>query len=134
MVDELTKSLQMRLHTSRRVPMPLLPCLPTDARENGLIMGGYAMYQPAVAARVREAAYAVNAEKLLAVLCDPSKTVGELLEGLSCVAHLLLTLFRALGTAIMTGQLYNDLRATIRGIVHVVLKVQEHCPATPVLF
>ncbi|CAN0485749.1 unnamed protein product, partial [Scytosiphon promiscuus] len=72
------------------------------------------------------------AEKLLAVLCDPSKTVGELLEGLSCVAHLLLILFRALRTAAMTGQLYHDLQATIRGIFTVVLKVQEHCPATPV--
>lgn len=75
---------------------------------------------------------AVIAEKLLAVLCDPSKTVGELLEGLSCVAHLLLILFRALRTAVMTGQLYHDLQATIRGIFFVVLKVQEHCPAMPV--
>lgn len=66
------------------------------------------------------------------MLCDPSKTVGELLEGLSCVAHLLLILFRALRTAAMTGQLYHDLQATIRGIFTVVLKVQEHCPATPV--
>lgn len=75
---------------------------------------------------------AVIADKLLAVLCDPTKTVGGLLEGLSCVAHLLLHLFRALRTAAMTGQLYHDLQATIRGIFSVVLKVQEHCPATPV--
>ena len=76
---------------------------------------------------------AVNAEKLIGVLCDSSKTVGELLEGLSSVANFLLILFRALGTAAMAGQLYHGLQATIRGIFHVVLKVQEHCPAMPVL-
>ena len=76
---------------------------------------------------------AVIAEKLLTVLCNPKKTVLELLEGLSCVAHLLLILFRALRTAVMTGQLYHDLQATIRGIFFVALKVQDHCPATPVL-
>lgn len=75
---------------------------------------------------------AAIAERLLAVLCNPKKTVRELLEGLSCVAHLLLILFRALRTAVMTGQLYHDLQATIRGIFFVVLKVQDHCPATPV--
>ena len=32
----------------------------------------------------------------------------------------------------MTGQLYNDLQGTIRGIFFVVPKVQDHCPATPV--
>ena len=75
---------------------------------------------------------AVIAEKLLAVLCNPKKTVRELLEGLSCVAHLLLILVRALRTAVMTGQLYHDLQATIHGIFFVVLKVQDHCLTTPV--
>ncbi|CAN0440456.1 unnamed protein product, partial [Scytosiphon promiscuus] len=69
------------------------------------------------------------AENLLAVLCDPSKSVGQLLEGLSCVAHLLLILYRARRTGVMTGQLYHDLQATIRGIFYCALKVQQHCPA-----
>jgi len=74
---------------------------------------------------------AVIAENLLAVLCDPSKKVGQLLEGLSCVAHLLLILFRARGPAVVTAQLYHDLQATIRGIFYCVLQVQAHCPAMP---
>ncbi|CAN0325198.1 unnamed protein product [Ectocarpus sp. 4 AP-2014] len=89
--------------------------------------------KPALAALHRDLKVkAVIAEKLLAVLRDPSKTVRELLEGLSCVAHLLLILYRALRTATMTGQLYHDLQATIRGIFYVVLRVQQHCKARPV--
>lgn len=72
---------------------------------------------------------AAIAEDLLAVLCDPAKTVGQLLEGLSRVSHLLLIIFRARRTAFMTGQLYHDLQATIRGIYFCALKVQQHCPA-----
>ena len=72
------------------------------------------------------------AEKLLAVLCNPKKTVRELLAGFSCFAHLLLILLCALRTAVMTTQLCHDLQATIHGIFFVVLKVQDHCPATPV--
>lgn len=68
-------------------------------------------------------------ENLVAVLCDPSKSVGQLLEGLSCVAHLLLVLFRVHRTGVMTGQLYHDTQATIRGIFYCVLKVQEHSEA-----
>ena len=72
---------------------------------------------------------AVTAENLLAVLCDPSKTVEQLLEGLSCVAHLFIILYRARQTGLMTGKLYRDTQATILGIFYCVLQVQQHYSA-----
>lgn len=70
-------------------------------------------------------------EPLLAVLYDPSKGVDQLLQGLSCVSHLLLILFRAHRTSFMTGQLYHDTQAMVRALFHCVRQAQQHCPSEP---
>lgn len=48
---------------------------------------------------------AAMSKRLLAVLCDKSEGIGELLRGLFCVAHLMLILYRVNGTAFTTSQL-----------------------------
>ncbi|CAM9196785.1 unnamed protein product, partial [Hapterophycus canaliculatus] len=70
-------------------------------------------------------------EKLLAPLFDVEKDVATLLEGLSCVAHMQLILFRQHKTNLMTGQLYHDTQATIRAIFFCVIRAKKHCPAEP---
>lgn len=71
------------------------------------------------------------AERLLAILLRPETDVAELLQGLSCVSHLLLVLYRQHKTAFMTGQLYHDTQAMIRSIFYCVLQAQKHCPNQP---
>ncbi|CAM9909880.1 unnamed protein product, partial [Sphacelaria rigidula] len=68
------------------------------------------------------------AKRLLAVLFDNTKGIGELLQGLSCVAHLLLILFRANETAFKTSQSYHDIQATVRGVFFVVQQAKTLCP------
>ncbi|CAM9924000.1 unnamed protein product [Sphacelaria rigidula] len=59
-------------------------------------------------------------ERLLAELLDCKKGVAELLAGLPCVAHSLLLLYREHKTRYVTGQLYHDMQATIRGVFYVI--------------
>lgn len=44
----------------------------------------------------------------LAVLTDSTKNIGDLLQGLSCVAHLMTILYRTHETAFISDQLYHD--------------------------
>lgn len=64
-------------------------------------------------------------KRLLAVLFEKSKAVGELLRGLSCVVHLMLILYRANGTVFMTSQLHHDPQALFRGVFFVVLQARS---------
>ncbi|CAM9215393.1 unnamed protein product, partial [Sphacelaria rigidula] len=50
--------------------------------------------------------------------------LGELLQGLSCAAHLLLILFRVNGTAFKTSQSYHDIHGTVREIFFVVQRAK----------
>ncbi|CAN0149078.1 unnamed protein product [Scytosiphon promiscuus] len=72
---------------------------------------------------------AARLEKLLAPLFDVEKDAATLLEGLSCVAHMPLILWRQHKTNLMTGQLYHDTQAIFFCIIH----AKKHCPAEPFL-
>ncbi|CAN0270675.1 unnamed protein product, partial [Scytosiphon promiscuus] len=51
---------------------------------------------------------------LLAVLFDTKQNVSQQLQGLACLSHILLYLYRKNKTGFIPGQLYHDLQATIR--------------------
>lgn len=74
---------------------------------------------------------AAISKRLLAPLFDTKKDVATLARGLSCVADMQLLLFREHRTAFMTGQLYHDTQATIRGIFYIIAQAKVHCPAEP---
>ncbi|CAM9745592.1 unnamed protein product, partial [Sphacelaria rigidula] len=52
----------------------------------------------------------------------------ELLQGLSCVAHLLLILLRVNGTAFKTSQSYHDIQAIVQGMIFVVQQAKQIWP------
>lgn len=74
---------------------------------------------------------AVINEHLLAVLFDMNKDVSALLGGLSCVAHILLIIYRKNRTAFMPAQLYHDLQAFVRSAFFIVARAIELCPDLP---
>ena len=82
---------------------------------------------PSPPSTFRDQVRAAIAKRLLAVLFDSTKGIGELLQGLSCVAYLLLILFRVNGTGFTTSQSYHDLQATVRGMFFVVQRAKNLC-------
>lgn len=54
---------------------------------------------------------------------DNTKDIGDVLQGLSLVAHLMRILYRKHGTAFIPSELYDDVMATLRGFF-VVKKAQ----------
>lgn len=66
---------------------------------------------------------------LLDVLFDFNKNISELLEGLACMAHLALVLFRENAAAFITRQLYHDVQQTIRCAFILVGQAQKVCPS-----
>lgn len=66
------------------------------------------------------------------MLLAPSKGVGELLQGMSCVSHLLLILFRTHRKRLISNQRYHDTQATVRAAFHLVVRAKGHCPAEPI--
>lgn len=63
------------------------------------------------------------------VLFNNKKDISQLLEGLSCMAHLALILYRQNKTGFIPGQLYHDLQTTIRCAFVVVAQAIDICPA-----
>lgn len=66
---------------------------------------------------------------LLDVLFDYNKNISQLLEGLSCMAHLALVLFRENKKDFIPPQLYHDLQQTIRCAFILVAQAQKVCPS-----
>ena len=67
-------------------------------------------------------------KSLLDVLFDYNKNISDLLEGLSCTAHLAFFLWRQNKAAFIPGQLYHDLQQTIRCAFVVVAQAKVVCP------
>ena len=61
---------------------------------------------------------------LLATFNGEKQSLTEQLTSVSCLAHLLLVLYRHNGTKLMPAQLYHDIQATVQDIFYTIAKMQ----------